>query len=137
MTRRTISIVIAEREQGGDAGGNCHRPDRLPQHAVELRRGNADIDDADHLAGGTKHRLIGRVEATAEQHRRAFVGLAAAEYGLRGMIGRELGADRPVAIFFFHIRRSANKLLRRIVVNEKRGSASDIGGRPVHNPVIG
>src|SRR5450631_1563123 len=52
------------------------------------------------------------------------------------MISRELRADRPVAIFFFYIRRSANELLRRIVVNEQRGGASDIGGCPIHNLVV-
>ncbi len=90
----------------------CH------EHAVELSRGNADINDADHLAGGAEDRLVGRVETTAEQHRRTFIGLAAAEDGLPGMIRRELRADRPVAIFLFHIRGSANKLLRCIVVDE-------------------
>ena len=100
-----------EREQRGDGGGDGHCADRLPQHAVEFGRRNADIDDADDFAGRTENRLIRRVETTAEQHRRAFVGLAAAKHGLRGMIRRELRADRPVAIFFFHIGGSANKLL--------------------------
>ena len=126
-----------EREQGGDAGGNGHCADRLPQHAVELCRRNADIDDADHLAGGIKHRLIGRVEATSEQHRRPLVGLATAKHGLPRMICRELGADRPIAIFLFDVRGSADELLGCIVVDEKRGIAADIGGGPVHDPVIG
>jgi hypothetical protein len=52
------------------------------------------------------------------------------------MISSELRADRPVAIFFFQIGRPANKLLRRFVVNEQRGCASDIGGCPIHNLVI-
>src|ERR1700677_1848315 len=52
------------------------------------------------------------------------------------MIHRELCADRPVAIFFFHIRRSANKLLQCIVVDEKRSIASNIRGGPIHDPVI-
>ncbi len=98
---------------------------------------NADVDDADHLAGGIKHRLIGCVEAAPEQHRRAFVGLATAKHGLPGMICRKLGADRPVAIFLFDVGGSANELLRCIVVDEKRSIAPDIGGGPVHDPVIG
>jgi hypothetical protein len=53
------------------------------------------------------------------------------------MIRRQLRADRPVAIFFFHIRGSANKLLRCIVVDEKRSIASNIRGGPVDDPVIG
>src|ERR1700723_3739901 len=53
------------------------------------------------------------------------------------MIRRELCTDRPVAIFFFYIRRSANKLLRCIVVDEKRSIASNIRGGPIHDPVIG
>ena len=125
-----------EREQGGDGPGNRHCSDRLPQHGVELRRRNPDINDADHLAGGIKHRLIGGVETTPEQHRRALVGLATAKHGLPRMIRRELCADRPIAIFLFDIRGSANELLRCIVVDEKRGIASDIRGGPVHDPVI-
>ena len=125
-----------EHEQGGDSGGDRHRPQRLREHAVELCRRDADIDDADHLAAGAEDRLIGRVETTAEQDRRAFIGLAAAEHGLRGMIGRELRTDRPVAVFLFHVRGSADKLLRCIVVDEQRGGAADIGGRPIHDPVV-
>src|SRR5258706_618182 len=125
-----------EHQQSGDGRSNGNGPDRLPQHGVELRRRNADIDDADHLAASTEHRLIRGIETTSKQDRRAFVGFAAAEYGLRGMISRKLRADRPVAIFFLQIRGAANKLLRRLVIHEERGGAADIRGGPIHNPVI-
>src|SRR6267142_2499298 len=125
-----------EHEQSGNGRCNRHGRKRLPQHAVELSRRNADIDDADHLAVGAEHWLIRRVETISEQHRRAFVGLAAADDGLPGMIRSKLRADRPVAIFFFHIGGSADKLLRRVVVHEQRGVAADIGGCPIDDLVI-
>jgi hypothetical protein len=47
------------------------------------------------------------------------------------MIGRELGADRAVAVFLFHIGGAANELLRRLVIHEQRGVAADVSYRPV------
>src|SRR6266403_204859 len=110
--------------------------DELIEVRLALLRRNADIDDADHLAASTEHRLIRGIETTSKQDRRAFVGFAAAEYGLRGMISRKLRADRPVAICFLQVGRAANKLLRRLVIHEERGGAADIRGGPIHNPVI-
>ena len=125
-----------EHEQGGDDRADRHGGERLPQHAVELRRGNADIDDADHFAAVAEHRLIGGVETLPEQNRRAFIGLAVAQDWLRRMIGRELGADCPIAVFLFHVGGAADKLLRCFVVHKQRGIAADIGCRPVHDLVI-
>ena len=126
----------SKREQSGEAGGDSHRSDGLPQHAVQFGCRNADIDDAYWFAGGIEYRLIGRVEAPAEQDRRTLIGLAAAKFGLAGMIRSKLRPNRPLAIFLLYIRRSANELLRRIVVDEERRVAADIGNRAVDDPVV-
>ena len=88
------------------------------------------------LPDGIEHRLIGRIKATAEQHRRPLVGLATAKNGLSGMIGSKLGADCAVAVFFLHVGGAANKLLRRIVVDKERGVAAYVGDRPIDDPVV-
>ncbi len=38
-------------QQRGDAGRDRHGLDRLRQHGLELRHGDADIENADHLSG--------------------------------------------------------------------------------------
>ena len=123
-------------EQGGDAGRDSHGINRLPQHAVELSHRDADIDDTDDLAGRTKNRLIRRVEAAAEQDCRAFIGLASMKDGLSGVVCRELGSDRPLAIFLFHVRRAPDELVCRVVIDKQRGSAADVGGGPIDNPMV-
>jgi len=62
--------------------------------------------------------VVSRVEAATEQDCRAFIGLTTTKDGLSGMVCCELGSDRPLAVFFFHIRRSSDELARRVVINE-------------------
>ena len=99
--------------------------------------GNADEHQADHLAGVAEHRLIGGDEAAAEQYRRTLVGLAAADHGLRRMIGGELGADRAVAVLLLQVGSAAKELLAGVVIDEHRGHAADIADRPVDDFVVG
>ncbi len=125
-----------EGEQGGDTGRDSHGIHRLPQHAVEFGHGDADIDDADDLAGRIEDRLVGRVEAAAEQDCWAFIGFTATKEGLPGVVCGKLGPDRPIAVFFFHVRRSADELVRRFVIDEQGSIAADVRGRPVDNPMV-
>ena len=72
----------------------------------------------------------------AEQHRRPLVGLARAQHGLAGMIGRELGADGAVAVFLLQIGGAADELVAGVVIDEQRGVAADIGHRAIDDRVV-
>ncbi len=52
------------------------------------------------------------------------------------MIRREQRSDRAVAIFLFHVCGAADKLLRRIIIDEERGVTADIGDGTVDDPVV-
>ena len=123
-------------EQRGNPAGNRHRLQGLRQHRLELGHRDANVENANHLAGRTDDREIGRHERLAEQIGRALVGLAAAQQRLARMIGGQLGADGALAILLFDIGRAAHELPARLVIDEQRRVAADIGYRPVDNCVI-
>ncbi len=81
-------------------------------------------------------RVIGRVVALAEQHRRPLVGLALADHRLRWMIGRKLRADGAIAVFLLQVRGAADELFRRVVIDEQRGDAADESRGAVDDLVI-
>jgi hypothetical protein len=53
------------------------------------------------------------------------------------MIGRKLRADRAVAVFLLHIRRSTHKLATDIVIDKEGRIAADIRDCAIDDPVIG
>ncbi len=123
-------------QERGDAGRDRHALDGLGQHALELRHGDADIENADDLAGGIRDREIGGHEGFAEQRGRALVRLAAAQDGLPGMIGGKLGPDGAVAVLLLHVGRAADELPARIIEHEQGRVAADIGHRAIDDGVI-
>ncbi|MEY9286400.1 hypothetical protein ABIA03_007592 [Bradyrhizobium yuanmingense] len=125
-----------QHQKRGKPGSGRHALHRLGQHALELRHGDADIENASDLAGAIGDREIGGHECLAEQRRRPLIGLATAQRGLPRMIGGQLGPDGAVTIFLFHIGRAADELSARRVEHEQGRVAADIGHRPVDDGVI-
>ncbi|MEY9223920.1 hypothetical protein ABH974_004343 [Bradyrhizobium ottawaense] len=125
-----------QHQKRGEARGRRHALDRLGQHALVLDHGDADIEDADDLAGRIRDREIGRHERFAEQRGRPLIGLATAQRRLPRMIGGKLGADGAVAVFLFHIGGAAHELPARIVEHEQGRIAADIGHRAIDDGVI-
>ena len=123
-------------QQRGDAGRDRHGLHRLRQHALVLGHGDADIEDADHLPGRVLHGIVGGHVVLAEQHRGALVGLALAQHGLAGMVGRELGADGAVAVFLLQVGGAADELVAGIVIDEQRGIAAGIGHLTIDDRVV-
>jgi len=101
-----------------------------------MRHRNANIDNADDLAGRTHDRIVRRHEGLAEQRRRALVGLAAAQDGLRGMVGRELGADGAVAVLLLDVGGAADELIAGLVINEQGRVAAGIADGAVDDRVV-